>query len=603
MFYQSLIGVAALASAASAQIMGFNYGAQGADQQSFTQRFLLAQTLDNSPGFFNSARLYTMCEFNTANTPSSAIAAAIATKTRLLLGIWASAGQAVVTNEIDALKSAIQQYGTAFTDLIDGISVGSEDLYRDSPLGEGGNPGCDPDVLVEYIGQVKAAIAGTTAAGALIGHVDAWTGWLNESNQAVVDACDWIGFDGYPYWQLLDENDISNARELFWKSYNNVVEAVNGKPVWVTETGWAVSGPTQGKAVANVANAKRYWDDVGCELFGKTNVWWYILNDSGDTPSFAIVGPNLHNPPLFDLSCPKNSYGDSAPTSSALPITSSVSSATTPPFTLTNASSTAPTIPTPIPSKGLENITTSGNGTGFVTTAVPATTLLYTYSTTAIPVSYMTYNSNGQPASIPITLATYTILATGTYTVSKTTTMKTSTKSTAATISGACTTKLTPDFEFPHLIVPVDSANPDNALGNSYNGKVNSTISSVFNFDIPASLATGDKTCTLFFLLPSSDQLKTSSFTTSGEGGISIAQVAPATQNSTYNSVTQGGKIGGVGSVSSGQSYTVSSGKCSDLAGQTVGYLMGATGNLSLEWFEDSGSESSSPIGLFMNVC
>ena len=51
------------------------------------------------------------------------------------LGLWASASSDVFQNELDALRTAIEQYGTAFTDLIVGISVGSEDLYRISVQG------------------------------------------------------------------------------------------------------------------------------------------------------------------------------------------------------------------------------------------------------------------------------------------------------------------------------------------------------------------------------------------------------------------------------------------------------------------------------------
>ena len=87
-----------------------------------------------------------MIQAGTTNTPIEAIPAAIDTKTTLLLGLWASAGQAVFNNEVAALTSAISQYGTSFTSLIAGISVGSEDLYRNSPIGirKDGRNRCQP---------------------------------------------------------------------------------------------------------------------------------------------------------------------------------------------------------------------------------------------------------------------------------------------------------------------------------------------------------------------------------------------------------------------------------------------------------------------------
>jgi glucan endo-1,3-beta-D-glucosidase len=201
MQYLSLL---ALVGAATAQSLskGFNYGNVFTDgspkqQADFEAEFNRAKTLPNASGF-SSARLYTMIQGGTANTPISAIQAAIDTQTSLLLGLWASASSDVFQNELDALRNAIEQYGTAFTDLIVGISVGSEDLYRisvqgilnESGLGEG------PDVLVDYIQRTRSVIAGTAASAASVGHVDTWNDWVNGSNSAVIQAVDWIGFNG-----------------------------------------------------------------------------------------------------------------------------------------------------------------------------------------------------------------------------------------------------------------------------------------------------------------------------------------------------------------------------------------------------------------------
>lgn len=54
----------------------------------------------------------------------------------------------------------------------------------------------------------------------------------------------------YPYFQ---NAAIGNAANVFWKSVEDTRNAVNkvspGKWVWVTETGWPVSGPNSGAAV------------------------------------------------------------------------------------------------------------------------------------------------------------------------------------------------------------------------------------------------------------------------------------------------------------------------------------------------------------------
>jgi glucan endo-1,3-beta-D-glucosidase len=79
--------------------------------------------------------------------------------------------------------------------------------------------------------------------------------------------------------------------------------------------------------VASVENAKKFWDDVGCSLFGKVNTWWYILRDSNpeNTALFAIT-ENLSTRPIFDLTCPPESERPTASSSSSGSTASSTSS-------------------------------------------------------------------------------------------------------------------------------------------------------------------------------------------------------------------------------------------------------------------------------------
>ena len=96
-------------------------------------------------------------------------------------------------------------------------------------------------------------------------------------------------------------NSIEASNSTFFEAYDNTVAAAQGKPVWVTETGWPVSGPQENQAVASIQNAKTYWKQTGCALFGKISTWWYVLQDAApDTPSpsFGIIGADLSGPPF-----------------------------------------------------------------------------------------------------------------------------------------------------------------------------------------------------------------------------------------------------------------------------------------------------------------
>ncbi|KAI1386372.1 glycoside hydrolase family 17 protein [Hypoxylon trugodes] len=333
----AVASILALASTASA-IQGFNYGSTfttgAAKQQAdFESEFTTAQNLKGTAGW-TSARLYTMVQGGTASDPISAIPAAIKTKTTLLLGLWASGGDTSFANELNALKAAIKQYGDDFAKLVDGISVGSEDLYRNSPQGieAGSNVGAGPDVIARYIKETKEAISGTGLEKAPIGHVDTWTAWYNGSNQAVIDACDWVGMDAYPYFQDTMANDISKSSSLFQDALGKTQQAAGGKSVWITETGHPVSGKTVGQSVASADNAEKFWNSVVCPLLSsKTNLWYYTLQDAApDTPnpSFGIVGNKLTTTPLFDLSC-KDAVSSSSSASAGASSTSKGSASAT----------------------------------------------------------------------------------------------------------------------------------------------------------------------------------------------------------------------------------------------------------------------------------
>jgi glucan endo-1,3-beta-D-glucosidase len=326
-------------------------------------------------------------------------------------------------NEIAALKAAIATYGTAFTSLVTGISVGSEDLYRISPTGIAAlsGYGAEPATLVSYIGQVRAAIAGTSLSGASIGHVDTWTAWVNGTNTAVINAVDWVGMDAYPYFQNTQANSIANGKGLFYDALGATQAAVGGKEVWITETGWPVTGPTQGQGVPGTAAAKTYWDEVGCPSFGKVNIYWYTLQDApqaSTSPSFGIVGSTLSTTPLYDLSCAAVASSSStvAPSPSTLASSNIIASASS-------------VISSAIVSSGGGLSPTNGNG---VATSIYATTTKATTASSSSPV--VTVTATGSPSS-----STLTTSVVATTIPSNVTTTRTSGSSSSTTASASTT--------------------------------------------------------------------------------------------------------------------------------------------------------------------
>ncbi|KAF7957810.1 hypothetical protein EAE96_003380 [Botrytis aclada] len=167
-----------------------------------------------------------------------------------------------------------------------------------------------------------------------------------------------------------------------------------------------------------------------------------------------------------------------------------------------------------------------------------------------------------------------------------------------ASASKSCPTNLDGTYSSPNLIVPVSSASPDKSYGTSYDGVVNSTVSSLFKFDIPSSYAS--KTCSLVFLFPTQDMLETSSYTFSGSGAVDFKQLSTTvTTSSTYNSIGSTATDFGSKTITPGSWTVVDTFACP--AGQAISYEMTAGGsNTNLWFFEDY---NPSPIGLFITTC
>lgn len=328
--------IAGVSATSFPNYLGFNSGSSKADgsakfQADFEEEMTTAQNLNGAPGNFNAVRLYTNIQAYSTSDPIQAFPAAISTNSSLLLGIWTS-GTTSIDNEIAALKAGLAAHGTDLADRIIGVSIGSEDLYRNSVTGVSNSAGvgADPDVIVGFIKEFKSAFADTALKDIAIGHVDTWDAWTNGTNSAVIDAIDWLGVDEYPYYQTGDDNKIDNAEKLFMQAYDAVVGVAGSKDVWVTETGWPYTGPTWDEGVASVANAKKYWQDVGCSnLFNKVPTFWYnLVQDSATNEMSFAITEDLSTTPLWDLSCPVETTKSTSSKSTATATESAASTAT-----------------------------------------------------------------------------------------------------------------------------------------------------------------------------------------------------------------------------------------------------------------------------------
>ncbi|KUJ06507.1 glycoside hydrolase family 17 protein [Mollisia scopiformis] len=286
------LALAAAFTGADAYWKGFNNQANNVDgscksQAEYENDF---NTMKSLPGYFTSMRLYASSD---CNQLANAVPAALATGGQILVGIWTEDDDHYAA-EKQALLSVVQTYGF---DWMVAVSVGSEDLYRgDAPAWR----------IAQQIYDVRGMLSIQTgySSNVQVGHVDTWTAWVDPNNEVVIQACDWVGTDGYPYYQGTYDNGIDNAYNLFWDSVYQVRDVVNaahpGAWVWVTETGWPTAGASVNNAVPSIENAQAYWSQTICSSFAHGHTFVYVLQDGGDLP-FGVVDSNFN--PVYNLAC------------------------------------------------------------------------------------------------------------------------------------------------------------------------------------------------------------------------------------------------------------------------------------------------------------
>ncbi|KAK2880131.1 hypothetical protein FQN49_000545 [Arthroderma sp. PD_2] len=159
-----------------------------------------------------------------------------------------------------------------------------------------------------------------------------------------------------------------------------------------------------------------------------------------------------------------------------------------------------------------------------------------------------------------------------------------------------CPTNLSGPFEFPHLIIPINSSAPNVARGTSYYGEVSSTISSIFNFDIPTD---GPNLCSLVFLFPSTEERPAWTYTFEGDGNVGLSRLeGPANNGTTFENAPKVSAELGTQKLAAGTSTVVASFDCP--FGQRIAFKMSNAGTTNLKYFQDYGNP---PIGLYITRC
>lgn len=164
-------------------------------------------------------------------------------------------------------------------------------------------------------------------------------------------------------------------------------------------------------------------------------------------------------------------------------------------------------------------------------------------------------------------------------------------------ISNAIPTGLQDPFEAPHLIVPIDKADPKKVIGNSYSAQLSTAMSTVFVFDVPPEHQ--GKSCDLaLFMPPPFPFTDLAPAKIRSPGGISVSRLGNQMilADMSASSVDAYPAVGSVPLIQEGNQYNVANLPCE--AGQKVAYQVDSIGGLAMDFFQ----MTSPPLGLFMLV-
>ncbi|KAK7753008.1 hypothetical protein SLS62_004957 [Diatrype stigma] len=331
--------------------------------------------------------------------------------------------------------------------------------------------------------------------------------------------------------------------------------------------------------------------------------------------------PPSSSSPDTSLSPSSTSSSSSSSSDSSLSSSSSSSLSSSPP-----PEATSPPGPSPTSSPTVETPaeTTTAN-TDTTTTAATTTTTNTSSSSTGPSV----------PPSVTPFLSSDTTTATSSTNTASTTSNDTASSSSSSSSSftppvplpsppptpSSCPMDVVGDgWEFPHLMVPVDRANPSTAYGPSSFGQLSPNASTLYSFDIPAT--DGARTCSLFFAFPSTADVKPSEYTFTftppdngggGGGGGGEADFAfladPAAPFVTWDTMPPVAADLGAVELRPGNRYVISSFPCP--AGRRISFAMreppdgigsggGGGADTCLYYFQDI---VPVPFGLYISKC
>jgi len=182
----------------------------------------------------------------------------------VVMGAWIGIDDKENTKEIQSLIRLINE---GFVDM---AALGNEVLFRKDQ---------DEKNLVGYINEVRNKTTGIPIS---------YVGIYNEfiENPHLVDACDQILINCYPFWEGAH---IQHASVYLQEMYNKTKDISKGKEIIITETGWPSSGQVIGEAIPSKENQMIYYVESQ-EWAAKAKVKLFYFTSYDETWKYQFEG-------------------------------------------------------------------------------------------------------------------------------------------------------------------------------------------------------------------------------------------------------------------------------------------------------------------------
>ncbi|KAF0689424.1 Aste57867_19130 [Aphanomyces stellatus] len=237
-----LVTVAA-ASGLNFRLYGVNYSPrQGADwdpNRCKTQHQVQEDMLAIAT-FADRVRIYSLAD---CGQGAMVLHEAKAAGLKVWLGMWVTASNTSIANELTALQSLVAS-GLVDKSVVVGLHVGSENLYRKD---------ITPDQAIAYLNQVKTYLASVHLTFFPVTITDVLDTLLQYPQ--VVAAVDVVMANEFPFWEAVD---ISGAIDRFKTKLAALKSLAGTKPIEIGETGWASAGQNANASVASRVNQATY---------------------------------------------------------------------------------------------------------------------------------------------------------------------------------------------------------------------------------------------------------------------------------------------------------------------------------------------------------